>query len=219
MCLRILTGVTWYLKGGKTTTFNVPATPGGALKRLMSDTLSGVKAPDMGETMVIERGGRPLLSGLRKKDPFKVEGCTYQNNNCIVDSKSDCTTTGACYAITCDLCGDEDPPVNPSDSLPRPPRPPVSRQARFVGGRRRGRPIAQYTGQSGRSLHARALEHLGDVRRRDKNSPLVKHILSEHVNGPTPTFTMKTLSQHNTNLQMLKVERFQIKRETKENPN
>ena len=61
------------------------------------------------------------------------------------------------------------------------------------------------------------MEHMGDVRRRDKNSPLVKHILSEHVNGSTPTFTMKTLSQHKTNLQRLIGEGLQIERERKEN--
>ena len=208
---------TWYLKGGKTSTFNVPATPGGTLKKLMSNTLSGVKAPDNGETMVIEKGGKSLLSGLKKKDPFKSEGCRYENEKCIVDHKTDCSTTGACYAVTCDLCGDEDPPMNPIGSQSSQPMLPPSRQARLVAGRRRGKPIAQYTGQTGRSLHSRALEHLGDVRRRNKNSPLMKHILSEHINDPTPTFTMKILSNHKTNLQRLITEGLQIEKERKEN--
>ena len=61
------------------------------------------------------------------------------------------------------------------------------------------------------------MEHIGDVRRGDKTSPLVKHILTSHGNGPTPTFTMKTLSHHKTNLQRLVSEGLQIERERKEN--
>ena len=94
---------------------------------------------------------------------------------------------------------------------------PTVRQARFVAGRRRGKPVAQYTGQTGRSLHSRALEHLGDVRRMNKDSPLVKHILNNHTNDPTPTFTMKLISNHKTNLQRLLTEGLQIERERREN--
>ena len=210
---------TWYLKGNKTTTLTVAATPGGVLKQQMTHALKGVLAPDKGETMVVERGGKPLLSGLKKKDPFSKEGCKYDDRKCIVDNKVDCTSTGTCYAITCDMCGEEEL-GQPTDTLPfgpHPPSPPGSRQARWAAGRRRSRPIAQYTGQSGRSLHSRGIEHRRDVRRRDKSSPLVKHILTAHKDGPEPTFTMKTLTHHKTNLQRLISEGLQIERERKEN--
>ena len=58
---------------------------------------------------------------------------------------------------------------------------------------------------------------MSDIRRRDKNSPLVKHILNGHMNEPIPTFTMKPLSSHKTNLQRLISEGLQIERERKEN--
>ena len=95
---------TWYLKGNKTTTLTVAATRGGILKQKMTQSLKGVIAPDNGETMVVERGGKPLLSGLKKKDPFSKEGCKYGDRQCLVDNKVDYTSTGTCYAITCDLC-------------------------------------------------------------------------------------------------------------------
>ena len=183
----------------------------------MSNILCGVKAPDSGETMVIEKGGKSLLSGFKKKDPFKLEGCRYGNEKCLVDHKTDCTTTGACYTVTCNMCGDQDTPSSPTGSQPGPPMLPTGRQARLVAGRSRGKPVAQYTGQTGRSLHSRALEHLGDVRRMNKDSPLVKHILNKHTNGHTPTFTMKLISNHKTNIQRLLIEGLKIGKERREN--
>ena len=190
---------------------------------VQAETIVGEAEPgtDKGETMVIERGGNPLLSGLKVKDPFSKEGCKYRDGKCIVDSKVDCTATGACYAITCNLCGDVelDPPTNTPNNQPlgTPPPTPSGLQARWAAGRRRSRPVAQYTGQSGRSLHSRGLEHRGDIRRGDKSSPLVKHIMIKHKDGPEPTFTMKTLTHHKTNLQRLISEGLQIEKERKEN--
>ena len=210
------------MKGNKTTTLTVAATPGGVLKQQMTQALKGVIAPDKGETMVVERGGKSLLSGLKKKDPFSKEGCKYGDRQCIVDRKVDCTSTGTCYAITCDLCGEvelgppSNTPNNQAHSLPPVP-PSPRRQARWVAGRRRAAPVAQYTGQSGRSLHSRGVEHRGDIRRGDRSSPLVKHILTKHQDGPEPTFTMKTLTHHKTNLQRLISEGLQIESERIEN--
>ena len=57
------------------------------------------------------------------------------------------------------------------------------------------------------------------MRRRDKSSPLVKHILTAHQDGPEPTFTMKILTHHKTNLHRLIAEGLQIEKERKENGN
>ena len=69
----------------------------------MTHALKVVIAPDRGKTMVVEIGGKPLLCGLKKKDPFSREGCKYDDKKCIVDDKVDCTAAGTCYAITCDF--------------------------------------------------------------------------------------------------------------------
>ncbi len=70
----------WHLKGENTCTLNVAATPGGALKTNISKALTEIKAPDGGKTLVIERGGKPVLGGLEKKDPFQRDGCRYGEN-------------------------------------------------------------------------------------------------------------------------------------------
>ena len=119
---------TWYLKGNKTSTLVVAATAGGKLKKTVTETLRGVLAPDKGETMVIERGGKPLLSGLKKRDPFITKGCKYNDIRCIVDQKVHCTATGTCYAITCDSCGFVEIDTPASTPL-------VGRQARWAADR------------------------------------------------------------------------------------
>ena len=80
--------------------------------------------------MVIERGGRPILGGLEKKDPFQKSGCKY-GEGCLAEEGVDCSKVGICYEIRCTMC-DENNEGGPAI------RPPQSTQARRVGGVRRG---------------------------------------------------------------------------------
>jgi hypothetical protein len=59
--------------------------------------------------------------GLKKANPFREEGCSYNDPLCRVDPKVDCGKMGICYAVTCDCCGDVVPTTEP-------PLPPQSRQ-------------------------------------------------------------------------------------------
>ena len=57
------------------------------------ETLKDVRAPDNGKTLVIERGGKPVFSGLEKRDPFQTEGCKYRMG-CLVSEGVNCTEVG-----------------------------------------------------------------------------------------------------------------------------
>ena len=113
---------------------------------------------------------------------------------CIVSKEIDCSKVNTCYQICCQTCD------NKEDIR----RPPDSQKVEIVAGRRRVKPVVQYIGQTGRSLHARASEHLKGMKRGDKQNPLSKHIRETHQNEiDKPEFIMRVISTHKTNLHRL----------------
>ena len=182
------TAATWFLRGENTCTIKVAATPGGALKKEMVKTLENVRAPDGGLTKVVEKGGKPVMGGLQQSDPFKPDGCRFGDSDCLVAQGADCNTMSAVYAITCNSCK-ERLEVSPSQLSP-------ASRATWSAGRRRAPPSAralnqcsQYIGQTGRTLHARSVEHKKGVNRGDVKCPLVKH-QEQHHTGEYVSFTM-----------------------------
>ena len=185
----------------KTCTMNVAATPGGVLKSKISKALEEVRGPDGGKTKVIGRGGKPIFAGIEARDPCPKQGCAYEEG-CLVRDGSDCSQVNACYEISCLTCeeGDEEGEVQ----LPTSPR------ARWVAGRRRRGVKKVYIGNTGQSLHGRAIQHIGGLRRVDEGNPLHKHYIEEHMNTHTPKFEMKILTKHRTNLHRLITEGISI---------
>ena len=96
-------------------------------------------------------------------------------------------------------------------------RPPPNTQARWVGGRRRGK-CKVYIGNTGKSAHSRMAEHVKKLERKDKNSCLYKHMRLEHNQSDVPNFKMKTLSAHRTNLERMISEGISIEKVRKANP-
>ena len=156
---------TWHLKGDTRHTLAVPITPHSALAKTVKTCLKDTVAPDGGETLVVERGGQPITSGIILKDPFKPEGCRYNNANCIVDAKTGCMTVNIVYQIDCQeqVCQDARDHPEP-DAIPR---------------------RSSYFGQSGRSMHARAAEHAAGLRNQNPACPLTKHALEYYANDLT----------------------------------
>ena len=104
---------------------------------------------------------------------------------CIVSKEIDCSKVNTCYQICCQTCD------NKEDIR----RPPDSQKVEIVAGRRRVKPVVQYIGQTGRSLHARASEHLKGMKRGDKQNPLSKHIRETHQNEiDKPEFIMSHIN-------------------------
>ena len=202
----------WHLKGETTSTMNVAATPGGALKSKISEALRDVKGPDGGKTQIIERGGKPIFAGIEKRDPFQKQGCAY-GEQCFVDEGTNCAQTNVCYEIACTMC--EGKPDEASEEGVSSPR---GSQARWVAGRRRGHMRRIYVGNTGRSLHGRAIQHMGGLRRGDEGNALYKHCIEEHMNTERPEFVMKVISRHRTNLHRMISEGLAIERVRSDDP-
>ena len=199
----------WHLKGDTTSTMNVAPTPGGVLKRKLSEALDNLRAPDGGKTKVIERGGRPVFSGIVEGDPFQKEGCQY-GEECIVEEGTNCAKVNTCYEIACTMCeGDKE-----GGGIVRQ----GGSKAKWVAGRRRGVIKKSYIGNTGRTLHGRAVQHMGGLRRGDKGNPLYKHCTDVHPNTEKPKFVMRVVSNHKTNLHRMITEGISIERVRERDP-
>ena len=148
--------------------------------------------PDGGRTKVVEDGGVPISMGLKRRDPHKSDKCIY-NEDCMVDVKNDCGVMNTCYSITCNKCPEETAEV----TAPNP-----KQRARVTAGSRRktSNKISakqNYIGTSGRSMHARSLDHMTAINKLDSKNAMARHIMEKHSEDiDKPTFTMKPLSNH-----------------------
>ena len=71
------------------------------------------------KTVVLEEGGHPISLGLKKRDPFAVEGCKFNDTKCIMKRGSDCSIMNAVYVIRCIQCKQElDPNIKENPALP-----------------------------------------------------------------------------------------------------
>ena len=73
-------------------------------------------------------------------------------------------------------------------------------------------------GQTGRSVHSRAIEHEAGVRRKEKKSALYKHMREHHDQDDQPSFSMKIISRHKTNLDRLITEGISIEKVREKDP-
>ena len=93
-------------------------------------------------------------------------GCPY-NDECSADPSTDCSRTNVTYMLTCNQCsGDQ------------------------VEGARH-----QYIGCTGKSLHARNIEHKKDVKGGDLTNAMAKHMDNEHE-GVNVGFKSTVLASH-----------------------
>ena len=167
-----ISAASWHLRGDIKQTVNVSITPGAELSNSLKRRIGDMIGPDKGKTLVIEKGGMNLLGGIYKSDPFKKQGCRW-NENCIVDGKVDCMDSNLVYKITCKQCGDmpvtevdTNMPVTESDAnMPVPAVNEINMHANTVDDINILSPTVGdnlhltrrtcYVGQTGRSMHAR----------------------------------------------------------------
>ena len=85
---------TWFLRGEVTSILKVQVTPRGHLASITREILRGLRAPDGGLTSVVETGGRNVMSGLAKGDPFRGQECPFNGGvthiKCWSVPKADC---------------------------------------------------------------------------------------------------------------------------------
>ena len=146
---------TWHLKTNNKHTLQLPITPNSELVSAVKTKLADVKGPDQGKTLVVEKGGVSLTSGISVSDPFKPLECRWKED-CLVDKEQDCMTEQVTYKIDCITCISSN---NPPDSNNTP---------------------QIYIGQSGRSIHSRMSDHLRGVKNGKSDCPLYKHQLEKH---------------------------------------
>ena len=115
----------------------------------------------------MEDGGLPVTLGLRVKDPFRHEGCTFNNPDCIVDAAMDCSKQDAVYSITCGGC---------LDDVVQGPNPLNMPKPEDAGGQTR----VPYIGMMGTSLHNRGKSYMMSVYIKDKSNALAHHVMEVH---------------------------------------
>ena len=108
-----------------------------------------------GKVLVTEDGGQPAIALLKKRDPFRPQGCRYGDEKCLVKGKQDCTDMGVVYEITCDTCTE---PV--SQNLPK--------QSNDPG----GQPRKNYVGMTATSVHNRMLGLIAGQKAKSSICPL-----------------------------------------------
>ena len=86
-----------------TAVFAVQATPKSTFADSLRKALVNSTAPDGGKTLVVEKGGRSIIAGLKNPDPYRILGCQYQEQ-CMIDSRQSCCQSGIVFSLTCTTC-------------------------------------------------------------------------------------------------------------------
>ena len=155
------------------------ATPDSTLQSEIKNKFSKVDQADGGSTIIMEDGGIPATLGLKLRDPFRRSRCVFNDPECCVDPKVDCSKQDQCYILTCNSCQHQVGEVN------------TNRRNRITSPG--GEPRMNYVGMTGTSLHARAKSHMGSVRQGNLRNALAKHCSALH-GGVPQKFTMLSMS-------------------------
>ena len=156
---------TWFLKVNIEGTLQTSCTPKGIMKDLISKEVN--KHRENGKILVVERAGAPITAGLIETNPFKTKGCTFKDENCIVEG-DDCSQNKVVYNITCDQCSEV--VDNDTDNE------------------------GTYIGMTATSIHNRMLQHLQYQKRKDRKGPMTRHDIDFH-NGVKQNYTAKVFKK------------------------
>ena len=129
----------------------VTATLGLRLQGAVKEALGKLPQADGCRTIVLEDRGIPATLGLKQRDPFRADGCSYGDPNCNPDPKIDCGQQDMVYVITCNGCKDPVPGVSRDRGKSKPTD---------TGGEAR----PNYVDMTGTSLHARSKGQSTSVR-------------------------------------------------------
>ena len=167
---------TWYLQGSTSRTVRVDPTPGGILCKEVNKILNPEGCSE--RTHVVEEGGIPVTTSVRRNDPFYSGTCRYGDQNCIVKQGVNCSQSGCLYEITCNNCLE---PVDLSQDC---------KESREPG----GQPRLNYIGMTMTSLHNRMVGHLKGQRYKNSSNPLFRHDRDKH-NGAQQTYSTRLIAK------------------------
>ena len=165
----------------------------------MSSSLRNDRQAVGGNTLVLEDGGLPATLGLRVRDPFRHEGCTFGDPTCIVDRRQDCSRQDVVYIITCNECKER---VCQGPDLENTAKPTEAG----------GEVHHNYIGMTGSSMHARAKAHVASMHAGDRNNALARHVQNAHA-GIAQSFSMSMCTTHRTVLSRYKSEAIFIEKQ------
>jgi len=107
---------TWSLGGNVSSTLMCQATPGGTLASMLRQKLG--QTPDGNTRLVMEEAGVPVSMGLKRNNPIKAEGWRFDDGECMVDTKGDCSNLRSRYMIRCQKCSKV--PMDPKSNFRQP---------------------------------------------------------------------------------------------------
>ena len=119
----------------------------------------------MEKLLLVEDGGKPILTGLRVKDPSRPSGCIFGDTDCMVDPKTPCDKTGVVYKITCNSCSEFVLTDNTDSSS-------------------YCEETYNYIGCTRSSIHSRMLGHKRGQKSKLKSNPLYRHDCDYHSGEP-----------------------------------
>ena len=89
----------WFLKGRTGSVISCQLSPGAFLARKLKEFLNDYHI--WNRILVTKDDGLPIISQIRRTDPFKTPYYRFKDPNCIVEQGKDCAKTGLIYEITC----------------------------------------------------------------------------------------------------------------------
>ena len=137
---------TWFISKETNNILMTTATPNSKLSKELKEAIDKLPTVAGGRTKPIEKGGLPVSIGLKKKDPFRAEGCDFNDDNCPVQDSQSCSTMGTCYRVICERGehNDIDDIIEDNDDNKM-----------------------NYVGTTGTSVHNRHKSHLGLYKEKD----------------------------------------------------
>ena len=154
----------WFLGGEVEAVVPYQATPGGKLANQVRKAIGITKEGNW--RLIQEGGGRPVTLGLKQANPFKKQGCMYDDGQCFVKEEDDCGAMMALYCTVCLMCKQELSPnmrENPSEPS--------------------GVHSSHYIGMTVSSVHARWKKHSEDHIRKSSGSAIHQHNVEKHQGG------------------------------------
>ena len=168
---------TWYLRGQTARTVRCDPTPGSRLCKSLNEALNPVGTTE--RTLVVEEGGVPVTSQVRRGDPFFNGSCRYGDPSCMARQGVDCGLSGVLYEATCNSCLE---PVDLGTHQELESREP-GKQPRY-----------NYIGMTMTSLHNRMEGHKRGQKYKQSGNPLWRHDKEKH-NCEPQGYSFKILSR------------------------
>ena len=170
----------WFKELGYDGVVTVPATVDSGLMREVEKSLKATDGPKGYRIMVAEDGGRTMASDLTRSNPFPQTNCGRAKCGMCIggDAKGQCWKSNVVYTITCNRCPRADP------------------HGVAI-------PVAEYVGETSRTIYTRGLEHQALYANKKDKSCLWRHTRDCHggiITSVVGDYDYKVISSHRESL-------------------